>query len=95
MARVLLSPNAREDLDRLIATLSLSRTTRARVFSALRTLEAFPRIGSPLMGRWAGYRFVLGPWRWMILVYEVDDEPDLVAIATIQDARSAKAAASS
>ena len=37
-------------------------------------------------------RFVVGPWRWMIVVYAFDEADDRVAILTIQDARSARAA---
>jgi hypothetical protein len=43
----------------------------------------------------ADYRFVLGPWRWMIIVYVFDEAADRVAIVTIQDARTAGAATSS
>lgn len=50
-------------------------------------LEGFPLLGAQLGGRWTGFRFLLGPWRWMILVYVVLDD-DRVVIATIQDGRS-------
>ncbi len=33
------------------------------------------------------YRFVLGPWRWMLVVYVRDEDLDRVAIVSIQDAR--------
>jgi len=94
VARVVLSPRALADLDRLIATLSLPPTTRARVRDSLRAIATFPRLGAPLGGRWRGYRFALGPWRWMIVVYEVDDADEVVAVVTIQDARMARAATS-
>ena len=90
MARVVLSPRALADLDRLIATLSLPPTTRARVRDSLRAIATFPRLGAPLGGRWRGYRFALGPWRWMIVVYEYDEAADRVAIVTVQDGRSAR-----
>jgi hypothetical protein len=40
------------------------------------------------------YRFVLGPWRWMLIVYVFDEAQDRVAIVTIQDGRSSRAATS-
>ena len=94
MARVVLSPRALEDLDRLIATHTLPATTYPRLRQSLRSLAAFPRMGAPLDGRWEGYRFVLGPWRWMIVVYEVDATDEVVGIVTIQDTRMARAATS-
>jgi hypothetical protein len=51
-------------------------------------------IGAPLHGRWSNYRFLLGPWRWMIIVYVYDERDDRAAIVTIQDARSGRAATS-
>jgi hypothetical protein len=38
-----------------------------------------------------GMRFVLGPWRWMILVYVFLEDEDRVVILTIQDGRSSTA----
>jgi hypothetical protein len=48
-------------------------------------------LGAPLEGRWAGFRFILGPWRWMIVVYRYDEAIDQVAVVTIRDGRSAGA----
>jgi plasmid stabilization system protein ParE len=76
----------------LIETRSLPDATRARLRRSLEPLAQFPLIGSQLQGRWSEFRFVLGPWRWMIVVYFYDDETDRVLIVTIQDARSARAA---
>jgi len=42
-----------------------------------------------LAGRWRGFRFILGPWPWMLLVYAWDETAEVVAVVTIQDARSA------
>jgi hypothetical protein len=57
-------------------------------------LAGFPRLGPSLDGRWQGFRFVLGPWPWMLLVCSWDEEADEASVLTIQDARSASAAAS-
>lgn len=29
-------------------------------------------MGRALGGRWAGTRYVLGPWSWLVIVYEYD-----------------------
>jgi hypothetical protein len=92
---VRLSAVAVEDLDRMILTHSLPVDTRARVKRSLRALERFPSIGHRLEGRWQPFRFVLGPWRWMLIVYVYDEQDDVVWIATIQDARSSFAVTSS
>jgi mRNA-degrading endonuclease RelE of RelBE toxin-antitoxin system len=94
VARVELSSIAVEDLDRLIVTHSLPVDTRARVKRALRDLERFPRLGRELDGRWSGFRFVLGPWRWLLIVYAYDEPEDVVFVVGFQDARSSAAATS-
>ena len=92
MARVELAVAAVEDLDRLIRTHSLPADTRARVARSLRPLERFPLMGPALGGRWEGFRFILGPWRWLVLVYVFIEAEDRVVIVTIHDARSSTAA---
>lgn len=94
MARVELARAAVEDLDRLIAVLSLPADTRDRLRRSLAALAEFPRLGPELTGRWSGLRFLLGPWRWMLLIYEYDEDANRVVILTIQDARSSSAATS-
>ena len=88
MARVELSATAVEDLDRLIRSHSLPGDTRERLKRSLRPLERFPRLGAILEGRWSGFHFILGPWRWMVLVYIHLEADDRVVIVTIQDGRS-------
>ncbi len=61
---------------------------------SLCALERFPRLGRELEGRWKPFRFILGPWRWLLLVYVYDEQADLVLVATIQDARASSAATS-
>ena len=95
MATVVITPTARHDLETLIRSHSLPGDTVARFKRSVEGLETFPRIGATLDGRWAQYRFVLGPWRWMLVVYLYDETLDRVAIATIQDARSSRAAIAS
>jgi plasmid stabilization system protein ParE len=95
MASVLVSPRARRNLERLIETHSLPASTINRFVAAIEPLRTFPLIGAPLGGRWSGYRFILGPWRWMLIVYEHHHDQDLVGIVTVQDARSSGAATGS
>ena len=92
MGRVELSRAALEDLDRMIATHSLPGDTRERVKRSLLILEDFPLLGPPLTGRWDGFRFLIGPWRWLILVYVHEPADQCAIVVTIQDARSSAAA---
>jgi hypothetical protein len=94
LARAELSEAAVEDLARLIRTHSLPADTIGRVKRSLRPLERFPRMGAELGGRWAAFRFVLGPWRWMIVAYVFLEDEDRVVVVTIQDGRSSRAPAS-
>ena len=73
-------------------THSLPPTTKERVKRPLRPLERFPQMGVELGGRWTGFRFLLGPWRWLIIVY-VFLEEDRVVVVTIQDGRSSRSTA--
>jgi plasmid stabilization system protein ParE len=89
VARVELAEAAVEDQSRLVQTHSLPPDTAARIRRSLGLLERFPRLGAELGGRWTGTRFLLGPWRWMIVVYALLEEEDRVVVVTIQDGRSA------
>ena len=95
MARVELARAAVEDLEDLTRTHSLPADTRARVARSLRGLERFPLMGPALSGRWEGLRFLLGPWRWLLLIYVFIESEDRVVVVTIQDARSSAAATTS
>ena len=89
MALVEISARAGDELERLITSHSLPGDTRERVRRSLEHLERFPLLGPALGGRWEGLRFVLGPWRWLILVYVYLEAEDRVVVVTIQDGRSA------
>lgn len=91
MPSVELAEAAVEDLAGLIRTHSLPADTRIRVAKSLRPLERFPLIGPELAGRWKGLRFVLGPWRWMLLVYVILEAEDRVVVVTVQDGRTSSA----
>lgn len=95
MPRVELAAAAVEDLGVMMRTHSLPPDTPGRVVRSLGPLERSPLLGPPLTGRWEGLRFLLGPWRWMLLVYVVLEAEDRVVVVTIQDARSSAAATAS
>jgi len=90
MARVEIARTAVEDLDALIRTHSLPADTKQRVVRTLRPLEQFPHLGAALEGRWTGFRFRLGPWRWLIVVYAYLEEDDRVVVVTIVDGRTSR-----
>jgi hypothetical protein len=92
VASVELARAAVEDLDALVRTHSLPADTRVRVVRSLRPLERFPRMGPALRGRWEGFLVLLGPWRWLLLVFVYLEAEDRVIVVTIQDARSATSA---
>jgi hypothetical protein len=96
VARVLVAPDARESLESLIRTHSLPSDTKERVRLSLRRLERFPLLGTAIEeGRWSGYGFIFGPWRWLIVLYKYDGESDTVMVASFEDGRSPAAPAGS
>jgi plasmid stabilization system protein ParE len=92
LAHIELSKVAGEDIERLIRVLSLPNDTRKRIRDSIRLLESFPRLGSEMFGRWQGLRFILGPWRWMLLIYRYDEVGDRVIVVGVHDARPSSAA---
>lgn len=89
MATVVVTATAERNLRALIRSRSLPASATERVLASLPHLEAFPLAGSPLAGRWAGYRYILGPWRWLLIVYRYDEGVDRVYVTAIRDAREA------
>lgn len=94
MTEVRLTAEAAQDLDRMILTHSLPADTKARVRRSLRLLERFPSIGRELAGRWSPFCLLLGPWRWLLIVYIYDEDENVALVVTIQEARSSLAATS-
>jgi len=94
--RVEVSAAAVEDIARLATTHRLPADTNERIKRSVRALGRFPRLGAALAGGgWEGFHFLLGPWRWMVIVYEIDEEADRIVIVTVQDGRSSAAASGS
>ena len=92
MARVIVTPRARRDVDDAIASLGLPADTWPRIAASLRILRDFPLAGRALEGRWREARFVLGPWPWMILIYLYRPDEEVVYAVAVHDARSSTAA---
>jgi plasmid stabilization system protein ParE len=72
----------------MIGTHSLPSDTVARVEHSLRHLARFPLMGTEIGGRGAGTRFLLGPWRWMIVLYTYIEDDDRVVVVAVEDGRS-------
>jgi plasmid stabilization system protein ParE len=89
MARVRVTARAVEDLAMLVASHGLRRDTGKRVSRRLRALREFPLLGRALSGRYEGMRYVLGPWPWLLIVYEFREASDDVIVLAMFDARSA------
>lgn len=88
MTSVLVTRSAADDLRGLIRSHRLPGNTVERLQRSLRALEDFPELGSPLSDSFAGRRFLLGPWRWMIVIYRFYPDRDIVAILAIVDGRT-------
>ena len=88
MARVVITPQALQDLRQLVADLGLGDPALLRVQKSLRMLERFPLAGRALTGVWEGTRFLIGPWPWMIIVYVHDAADDAVSVVSVHDGRS-------
>ena len=93
MAAIVVSPATADSLARLVVTHSLPADTTERFRRSISPLAEFPLLGRALEGGgYDGLRFVLGPWRWMVVVYEYDADADEVHILGIEDARSSTSA---
>lgn len=88
MPRVVVTHAAARDLRELIRTHRLPANTIERVKRSIRPLAEFPELGAELGGDFAPRRFILGPWRWMIVIYMFYPGSDLVAILAFVDART-------
>ncbi|ADB49549.1 type II toxin-antitoxin system RelE/ParE family toxin [Conexibacter woesei] len=95
MPEIRVAAAAAEDLRELILTHELPPDTPQRVAGRLSPLRRFPKLGPALDGRWAGTRYVLGPWSWLVIVYEYDASADVVTVLTMRDARRVDAPTSS
>ncbi len=88
MARVVATQAAARELRDLIKTRRLPEDTTERFKRSIRPLADFPELGAELGRDFAPRRFALGPWRWMIIVYNFYPEDEFVAVLAIVDART-------
>lgn len=89
MAQVIVTPRARQDVEEAISAYGLPADTWARISRSLRALERSPLTGHTLKDPEESARFVLGPWRWMILLYLYEKHSDEVCVVSVHDTRSA------
>jgi plasmid stabilization system protein ParE len=88
MSRVVVTARAERDVRGLIRSRTLPADTPQRIWRVLEPLRMFPELGARLGGRFTEQRFVLGPWRWMIVIYELDPNADTVVILRVLDGRT-------
>lgn len=92
MATIVVSPAAADALAQLILTHSLPADTNDRVKRSTVPLAEFPRLGRELHGDgYDGLCFLLGPWRWLVIVYAYEAVSDEVSVLMFEDARSSAA----
>ena len=87
MATLLITARARGDLDELIETRELPPYAAARYGARIDQLTHFPLSGRQVSGRTRWLRLLVGPWPWIITVYDYDAATDRVTVLTVQDAR--------
>ena len=92
MARNVVTEAATRSLAERIDTHSLPPDTTTRIRRTLAPLERFPRFGPAIDPANADMRFMLGPWRWLVIVYLYREADDLVAVLPFEDGRSARSA---
>jgi plasmid stabilization system protein ParE len=93
MAKLEWSERALLDLDRLRLTHTLPPDTRERIEACAAPLARFPRLGPELRVLPDGgeLRFLIGPWRWLVIVYLYAEAEDRVVIVATEDGRAATA----
>lgn len=86
---VVVTETAAAHLLTLIKVLSLPTDTSERVRASLARLSEFSTVGVLLPEPYAAHelRFILGPWRWMLIVYQVIEANNQVIVVAIEDAR--------
>lgn len=90
MASVIVTPTAQRNLDDITATHTLPETTLDRFGESVAPLRQFPRMGTIVSRRTGDLRYILGPWRWMIILYRYYEDADQVRIVSVHDGRSAR-----
>jgi plasmid stabilization system protein ParE len=92
VTRLVVTETAARSLAELIDSHSLPVDTRDRVRRTLEPLKRFPLFGAALDPASPQVRFLIGPWRWLVIVYAYREDDDTVAILAFEDGRSARSA---
>ena len=88
MAQLVFRRGAREEFARLRFTHQLPPDGWQRVLRSAEHLRFAPLAGQALDGEWGGFRYVVGPWDWMLIVYRYDEENDRAVVVLLADVRS-------
>ncbi len=92
MARIVVTETAARSLAELVVSHSLPEDTADRLRRTLAPLERFPLFGPAYDPARPELRFLIGPWRWLVIVYAYREPEDLVAVLAFEDGRSASSA---
>ena len=92
MTQLVVTETAARSLTGLIDSHSLPLDTRERVRLTLEPLKRHPLFGAALDPASPQLRFLIGPWRWFVIVYAYREVDDTVAILAFEDGRSARSA---
>ena len=92
MTRLVVTETAARSLTELIDSHSLPIDTQDRVRRTLEPLRRFPLFGAALDPASPQLRFLIGPWRWLVIVYAYREADDTVAVLAFEDGRSARSA---
>lgn len=90
MTRLVVTETAARSLAELMDSHSLPVDTQDRVRRTLEPLKRFPLFGATLDPASPQLRFLIGPWRWLVIVYAYREADDTVAILAFEDGRSAR-----
>lgn len=90
MATVIVTPTAIRNLVHITESHDLPEATLERFRASLAPLREFPRMGVVVPERTGNLRYILGPWRWMIILYRYLEDADQVWVVSMQDGRSAR-----
>jgi hypothetical protein len=92
VTRLVVTETAARSLADLIDSHSLPVDTHDRIRHSLEPLKRFPLFGAALDAASPQLRFLIGPWRWLVIVYAYREADDTVAIIAFEDGRSARSA---
>jgi plasmid stabilization system protein ParE len=90
MATIVVTEAAARSLMELVDSHSLPDDTADRIRRTLAPLSRFPLLGPAIDPARPELRFLIGPWRWLVIVYAYRERENLVAVLAFEDGRSAR-----